>query len=306
MKNEQIKIWGTSYGVLGDLIMGLPLLQYFDKKYPDSYKYWVIQGKVSLCAPIYFNHPLIDRIKITDHYHDFGENDKRLMSDCHFVCNATSNHEVRDWYNYRDCVTETAHLAGIKDMHEVLSEEEMIPKLVPWFTPGFENPQTTTYSKNDGIDNSGLHRSVGIWPFAAQTIQGRSPSPKWWNVVVENLINRGFNVIHFGKSNEPNLSNSAGYHRVGNMSFFQQVKAALATSITIGPDTGPMWIMGAYSHKSINLVTNYLPGHLEENVFNITPVNRNAVNIFSPINRGVGCNGIDILKVLETVEKNVL
>ena len=55
------RIWGFSFGVIGDLVMGLPMLNYFEKKYPGSYKYWVIEKKCADCAPIYFNHPLIDR-----------------------------------------------------------------------------------------------------------------------------------------------------------------------------------------------------------------------------------------------------
>ena len=32
--NKNFKIWGTSYGLIGDLIMSLPILNYFEKKYP--------------------------------------------------------------------------------------------------------------------------------------------------------------------------------------------------------------------------------------------------------------------------------
>ena len=55
--------------------MGLPILNYYEKKYPGSYKYWVIQKKCAQCAPLYFNHPLIDRIKITDEWDEFGDYD---------------------------------------------------------------------------------------------------------------------------------------------------------------------------------------------------------------------------------------
>jgi ADP-heptose:LPS heptosyltransferase len=66
MSDKNLKIWGVSYGPLGDLIMGLPILTYFEKKYPNSYKYYVIQKRSSICAPLYINHPLIDKIKVTD------------------------------------------------------------------------------------------------------------------------------------------------------------------------------------------------------------------------------------------------
>ena len=66
MKAKGFKIWGFGYGIIGDLIMSLPMLTYYEKKYPESYKIWAIYKKCAQCAPIYFNHPLIDRIKITD------------------------------------------------------------------------------------------------------------------------------------------------------------------------------------------------------------------------------------------------
>jgi len=57
---KDLKYWGVSYGALGDLIMGLPVLRYFEKKSPGSYKYWIMWQKCSFAAPLFINHPLID------------------------------------------------------------------------------------------------------------------------------------------------------------------------------------------------------------------------------------------------------
>jgi ADP-heptose:LPS heptosyltransferase len=246
------------------------------------------------------NHPLIDRIKITDEYSGFGNEDKKLMNECDFICSATANHDIKDWYNYRDCVTETARLAGINDMTEVLTSNEMKPKLIPWFSPGFENPSITTYSKKNIVDLSHFKKSVGIWPFTGQTISGRSPSSQWWNALIEKLTNEDYTVFHFGRMAEPTLSNAEGYYRAFSLSFFQQVKAALATNITIGPDTGPMWVMGAYSHPSINLVTNYLPGH-KSNLLALNPINDKAVTFFE---KG-GCDNIKVEEVVDNIRQRI-
>ena len=48
-----IKIWGTSFSLIGDLIMSLPQLVYFKKKYKNSYINFVIHKKISYCAPLF-------------------------------------------------------------------------------------------------------------------------------------------------------------------------------------------------------------------------------------------------------------
>jgi hypothetical protein len=40
-------------------------------------------------------------------------------------------HEPVDWYNYRDCIDETARVAGIMDMKLVPLQK--YPKLYKWF-----------------------------------------------------------------------------------------------------------------------------------------------------------------------------
>ena len=44
--------------------MSLPQLNYFKNKYKDIYVYFIIH-KISYCAPLFFNHPLIDKIHIS-------------------------------------------------------------------------------------------------------------------------------------------------------------------------------------------------------------------------------------------------
>ena len=60
-----IKIWGTSFSLIGDLIMSLPQLTYYKKKFKDTYIYFVIHKKIAYSAPLFFNHPYIDKILIS-------------------------------------------------------------------------------------------------------------------------------------------------------------------------------------------------------------------------------------------------
>ena len=63
------------------------------------------------------------------------------------------------------------------------------------------------------------------------------------------------------------------------MSFFDQIKLSLDSKICIGTDSGSMWVMGAYSHPAINLITNHSPNH-NQNFMSLAPKNKNGTNLF--------------------------
>ena len=296
MPDKNFKIWGVSFSLIGDLIVGLPQLTYFEKKYPGSYKYWGIHKKMSHAAPLFYNHPLIDRIKITDTLGGFGEYDYKLASDCD-ITTRDIDHERKTllnarpedyWYNRHDIIEQIARMSGISDIREVLTEEELRPKLYKWFDADFD-----AIEKNEGYTkartSSGKipNKSIVIWPFSGYNHwPSRSPSPHWWNVLVDTLINNGFTVFHCGWIEEPHVSNLDGYNRCVDLSFFEQVKISLATNLAIGADSGSMWTLGAYSFPAIHLMTNWRDGHVE-NFSAMNPVNVNGTSFFaSPMTDG--------------------
>ena len=296
MPDKNFKIWGVSFSLIGDLIVGLPQLTYFEKKYPGSYKYWGIHKKMSHAAPLFYNHPLIDRIKITDTWGGFGEYDYKLASDCD-ITTRDIDHERKTllnarpedyWYNRHDIIEQIARMSGISDIREVLTEEELRPKLYKWFDADFD-----AIEKNEGYTkartSSGKipNKSIVIWPFSGYNHwPRRSPSPHWWNVLVDTLINNGFTVFHCGWIEEPHVSNLDGYNRCVDLSFFEQVKISLATNLAIGADSGSMWTLGAYSFPAIHLMTNWRDGHVE-NFSAMNPVNVNGTSFFaSPMTDG--------------------
>ena len=296
MPDKNFKIWGVSFSLIGDLIVGLPQLTYFEKKYPGSYKYWGIHKKMSHAAPLFYNHPLIDRIKITDTWGGFGEYDYKLASDCD-ITTRDIDHERKTllnarpedyWYNRHDIIEQIARMSGISDIREVLTEEELRPKLYKWFDADFD-----AIEKNEGYTkartSSGKipNKSIVIWPFSGYNHwPSRSPSPHWWNVLVDTLINNGFTVFHCGWIEEPHVSNLDGYNRCVDLSFFEQVKISLATNLAIGADSGSMWTLGAYSFPAIHLMTNWRDGHVE-NFSAMNPFNVNGTSFFaSPMTDG--------------------
>jgi ADP-heptose:LPS heptosyltransferase len=270
------KILGVSYGVTGDLIMGLPVLTYFEKKYPGSYKYWFIEKKCANSAPLYFNHPLIDCIRITGEWSGFSNEDYKIANECETKCTMMNwRHDELDWYNHRGQIEETARIAGIKDLKDVLTEEEMYPKLYQWFDVGHEDDSIRTYSKENKVHT--MDDTIAIWPGAtAGGGTGRSPSDRWWSDLTEKIKDMGYIAMQFGYRKDRNV----GYLNRTGLSFFEQVKIALSCKMSIGTDSGNMWVMGAYSHPAIHLMTNWLPGHTQ-NFSSLTPVNKNGIELFA-------------------------
>ena len=146
-----IKIWGTAFSLIGDLIMSLPQLNYYKSKYKDIYVNFVIHKKISYCAPLFFNHPLIDKIHISGEWSTFNENDYLIASKCDLITTKLDHlnkkvldrvHSDReDWYNVRSCILENALMSGISNLDSEIDENEQIPSLTKWFDVGFEAEQ---------------------------------------------------------------------------------------------------------------------------------------------------------------------
>lgn len=263
--------------------MALPLLKFFEKKYPNSFKYWVIEQKVSQSAPLYFNQPLIDKIRITEAWGNFGPSDEKIMKTCDYICPRSVALRRPDWYNYYDQIHATAINAGINldEFNEILTEEEKIPQLHRWFPIGKLKANAHGYSKS--IKEIKSDKTIAIWPFAQYTISHqigkRSPSEKWWKNITAEFIKNGYNVRHFGYITEPKLSDHEMYQHCVLMSFFDQIKYALDSEVCIGTDSGSMWVMSAYEHPSICLMSNWISGH-NKNFSSLNPIGKNTHHIF--------------------------
>lgn len=290
MADKNFKIWGIGYGLVGDIIMQLPLFTYFEKKYPGSYKYLVIEKKVSFCLNLFINHPLIDRIKVTNHWSNVGEEDLKLARECNIIDRALDLdkgirkppfkgkwHKDSHWYNHYNFIDEIAYIFGVNDLCNVLNEDERIPKLYKWFPSTSKN--INAYTKEE-TSNESFKSNIAIWPYAGYVsgLGNRNASINWWKKLVSALINKGYTVSHFGIDNHI-FSNNSNYKRYHGYNFFEQIKLSLLTGIAIGNDNGAMWAMAAYGHKCINLLTDYLPSY-KDSEFSISPVGINTYSFF--------------------------
>ena len=292
-----VKIWGTSFSLIGDLIMSLPQLVYFKKKYKNTYIYFIIHKKISYCAPLFFNHPDIDKILISGEWSSFNSYDFKIASECDIATAKLDyknkkildrQHDDKYWYNKRSCIEETALMSGITDINEKLTSDEKIPYLNKWFDPGFDDIQkkaSYTYFKEDSKRNKILGKSLAVWPFAGYgRSKNRNPSEKWWSELVTKLINNSISVYHFGYFNEPKLSeNKKYYHNLTNLDFFNQIKISLGSKLAIGTDSGSMWVLSAYNHPIIILGTNWYNNHTDNLKATIPPI-KNGECIFNKKN----------------------
>jgi ADP-heptose:LPS heptosyltransferase len=281
-----MKIWGTRFSLIGDIVMSLPILEHLKDIYGTYYCYFSIAQKCKQSLPIFINQPLINEIKISDLPEELGDLDNAIISKCDIVLNVKPQHpNEQDWYNYRSCVEETALMAGF-DPYKFTGK---VPKLLQYWP---DDHKINTSSKN-----------IVIWPFAGYG-QGiaRSPSLEWWKKCLEILINDfGYKIIHAGVDSEPDIINHQNYKRITQMSFFDQIKESLKADLAIGTDSGSMWVIGAYSKiPQINLITNWLPNH-HTNLLSLAPTGDKTINLFAQD----GCDNISINDLINKINENI-
>jgi len=275
-----MKIWGVRSSLIGDSVMALPILEVLEKKYPNSYKYYCIAKKCQQCSKLFANHPLINEIKISDYEESLGESDFEIIKNCDLVINVSPPHpQEQDWYNYRNCVEETALMAGINP----LEVKNIKPRL---------------YLEKD---IKKLNNTIAIWPFAGygQGIE-RSPNLDWWKNLFTELNNNNYKILHCGTNNEPEIGFGENYTKITNLEFIEQIYTSLGCNGVIGTDSGSMWVTAAY-HKTpqINLITNWLPNH-KQNLLALAPVGDKAYNLYADN----GCSNITINSILKSIDEN--
>ena len=124
-----IKIWGTSFSLIGDLVMSLPQLKYFKKKYQKTYINFVIHKKIAYCAPLFYNHPDIDKIIISGKWSSFGPEDYKIASECDVVTtkldhkNQTILDRKHENYEVVEYLTNTPTAMQIKSVMKMLGTD---------------------------------------------------------------------------------------------------------------------------------------------------------------------------------------
>ncbi len=274
------KVWGIRCGLIGDTIMSLPILEYIHELYPEFYKIFVLEQKCKQASFLYHQHHIINKLLITN-YSDglLTEEEKHIKDSCDIIFNIAPQHPLeQDWYNYRNCLQETALMAGINP--EKIKNKK--PILFRWFE----------YDK--------LEDTISIFPFAGyNSWHSRNPTVEWWKKAIVDIIKLGYKVNHFGYVTEPILSDHINYKKFTNLSLFEQIKIAYGSKLNIGTDSGSMWIIGAYGLPQINLLTNHMNSHTK-NFLALAPENHKdlVINLFAEN----GCNNIKVEDLIKSIK----
>lgn len=287
-----MKIFGVSEGILGDQIVALPILNYLEEKYPESYKYWYMSKRTRQAAPLYINHPLIDKILIGEKLEGLSKGESYLK---HTLCDTFveehPNHQDAQWYNERSMLEEAFYMRGLD-----YKSEYGKPRLDRWWDDGEVNKKTIAIHCVAGYSQGG----------------NRSPSEKWWEKLIGRLHEMDYNIYQFGHENDFIFHEQKGIpqslrlqgvripYRFNHLSLFEQVQLAAKCEYYIGTDSGFSWIMGSCGiANSISLLTDWLPGHTK-NPMALAATNwkNNEINLFA---KG-GCDNIDINYVLDCIK----
>lgn len=279
---KNVKIWGIRGSLLGDCIGALTVLNSLERLYPGSFKYWQVARKGGYIAPLFIDHPLIDKIVISDCDEGMGPRDIEISNQCDIRINTMPEHpKEHDFPNFRDFYCETFIMSGLPEEHyNALPPGERLPKLVKWFRP--EARLSTS------------KRIIAIWPQAGYGREPkRSPNQQWYQGLVNRLIAQGCDIVQYGHPADFDL---VGANRRTHIDFFQQVRETLSCDLVISTDSGSGLIFAAYEHPQITLTAPHWPGHVR-NLDALAPKNRNG-QVFLD---AAGASHIDADKVYASI-----
>lgn len=238
------------------MITALPILNILETKYPNSYKIWFIQKKCQHAAPLFINHPLIDKIIIGKLDDGLTREETQFKYSCDIVIDESPLVvDNEKWYNLRNHVDESILMAGFNPMEC----PDRVPSLTRWFDKD-KNPRT-----------------VALWAFAGYGEASlRNPSIDWWGKACDILIRLGFKVVQLGLDSDPPIHTNI--KRLKKMSFFEQIKFSLSCEFVIGTDSGSQWVLGAYGVPQIIVFTNWANNHWT-NLDAFCPINKDNLQI---------------------------
>lgn len=292
--NRPPRIWGVRQSLIGDTMMALPILNWLERRFPGSYKHWQVARKCSQSAQLYLNHPLIDKIVISDCHEGMGPRDIEIANTCDIRFDTMPQHPEGDiWPNKRTIYEETWVMAGLPlSEYHALPPAEQRAKLVAWFEIEKQAPKT-----------------VALWPCAGYGIENkRNASREWYVKLLTKLHAAGCTVYQFGHPRDYTFDVWSGptYRDFRRLSFFDQIKLSLGCDVVIGTDSGSALVLGAYERvNQISLLTNHWPNHTQ----NFTAFATNSplnTNFFSPGTAdGISQDEV-IAKILTLLSKDTL
>jgi ADP-heptose:LPS heptosyltransferase len=285
--------------LLGDVICSLPFLIYLEKKYSgiglyrnNSYKSVYIDKKCQQIVPFLLNHPLIDKIYISELADRVSQKDEEFFKGFDLVFEPFVPLYDEGWFNKIDLTEGIFRINFLRgkgyinpEEWNLLTEAEKKPRLDQYFDVE-RRPKTIAIWPNPGYNNNDVEAAK------------RGPSKAWWLDLIVDLKAMGYTVCQYGfPSSEP--FHGFTENRL-NLSLFDGIKESLGCDLCIGTDSGSSRILGAYGARQIVLYATYRPGHTT-NFTCFVPVNYKN-NLISFMGKPI-IDNIDKELVLKAVEQ---
>lgn len=270
--------WGVRGSQIGDCVTALSVYAWVRQRWPDMFTYWQVARKHAHAVPLFYNHPLVDQLVISDCDEGMGPRDLAIARQCSIAFNVMPEHpDPRlSWPCAFTFHEETFRMAGLPvEEYRAMAPEVRRPRLSQWFA----------------VERR--VRTIAYWPCAAygvvQTItlpdgrrveRSRNASRAWAQAMVDRLVAEGYTVLQCG---HPRDYADCGGPLVGAqdlraMTFMEMIQVSLGTDTVLGTDSGAGIAIGAYGHPQVSLLTPHFPGH----VCNLTafePDNPNNVSL---------------------------
>ena len=271
-----LKCWGVRGSQIGDSVAALSVYAWVRQQYPQAYTYWQVARKHIHAVPLFYNHPLIDQLVISDCAEGMGPRDIEIAKTCNFRFNTMPEHVPGEtWPNLRSFYAETFRMSDLpEEIYRLMLPELRRPRLTQWFP----------VERQQGV--------IGYWPCAAygqtqviwengeRVVKSRNASRPWALALVDRLRAEGYRVVQFGHPND--FADSGGGLNVDidarQRPFMDQIIAANRVDVNIGTDSGAAIVLGAYGVPQVSLLTNHYPAHTQ-NLTAFEPDNPNNISL---------------------------
>ncbi len=271
-----LRVIGFRPHLVGDSVFALVQAEWLRTRHPDAYINWVVAAKCSQAAPLFINHPALDRILIAQG--DAYQGLEAEVARCEVVFNPLPQHPDGDtWPNLRNVYAESWVMAGLKETDYT----GQVPHLSQW-------------SKTER-----RAKSIAIWPGARQGEKEnrRNPPYAWWVQLCTRLEDMGYTVYQCGHLNDCGGLPPFGID-VRRSSFMDLIALSLGCDLSIGTDSGSMVALAAYhSTPTLSLLSPHWPGHTT-NPLAFGPLGTRHTNLWAPSNLDHS-----IEKVVDTVKQ---